>query len=666
MGNISFGTKEVSFHFAEDTGILRDVQTPFGRFATNSCLWKIHAKDRTYTIADMEHFTYTDTPKILKLNWSGKGIQVAVQLVLTRETVRWKIFVDMTDKTPLEQVIFPVLEGLTFGQEEYLLLPYQNGTLLKDPVENLFKKNVEIPFWLGRGKGAYINEYPAGFSYQFLAYYSAQKNGLYFATEDGDAYIKTFACQLNESGQGWDFSVTHYPENIGTVTSYAMPYDFVMETFHGDWITAGQRYRQWAIRQKWCGEKLSERQLPVAVTSVDLWRINHMNYALGTRTQEYFDTSVQFAEQLNCVLGLHWYGWNKSGHDVDYPEYIKEDRKAEGWPEELALWNRRFSEAGIFKIPYLNARLWEQKTKSWVAEGAYDAAVKERDGKPKSEPWDGYCLTAMCPASVLWQKKCRDLCEEYVRNPGFDGVYLDQVASFNAKLCFDPQHNHPVGGGVWWNSAYHSLLENVRNVLGDDKVITTESCCETYVDVFDLFLLLDTNFQRIGFNTVMEGLYSQSVPLFNMIYGAHALSYGSICRFSDQFDNFAYNLIRNTLWGMIPTVEGGTQEELDSPASEAHLHALKQVVAFYQANKSTFLYGRLVDVAQCGPETHKLEWEIDEVGLRTQMLPAVEAALWETNDGNRIAVAYNFSDYDLTVSVFGKTVMIAARSFHVS
>ena len=665
MHDLSFGTKDAMFYFAEDTGILAGIQTPFGQFAPNSCLWKVSAGNRTYTAADMEKFSCTRTSNLLKLNWSGTGIRVTVQLILVQGSVRWRIFVEMTDQTPVEQVLFPVFEGLTFEQEEYLLLPYQNGTLLKNPVENLFQKNVEVPFWLGRGRGGYINEYPAGFSYQFLAYYSAQKNGLYFATEDGEAYIKTFACQLSERGKGWDFSVTHYPENIGTATSYAMPYDFVLETFHGDWVTAGQRYRRWAVRQKWCAQKLSERQLPAGVTSVDLWRINHMNYALGTRTQEYFDTSVQLSRQLDCTLGLHWYGWNMGAHDVDYPEYISDEKKSEGWPAKLADWNRRFTEAGIYKIPYINARLWEQKTKSWAAECAYNAAVKERDGKPKTEPWHNYGLTPMCPASVLWQNKCRDLGEEYVLNPGFDGAYLDQVASFNAKLCFDPTHNHPIGGGVWWNASYHSLLENVRNVIGYDKVITTESCCETYVDVFDLFLLLDTNFQRFGFNTMREGLHSQPVPLFNMIYGSHALSYGSICRFSDDPANFAYNLVRNTLWGFIPTVEGGAQAELDSPASAAHWHTLKQVVAFYQENKTMFLYGRLLDVVQCGPETVTLDWEIDEVGRKTQTIPAVEAALWETADGKQRVAAYNFSDADVTVSVFGKTITIGAKAFRM-
>lgn len=663
MGIISFGTKDITFCFSEENGTLAGIQTAFGHFGANSRLWRVCVKDHVYTIEDMETFSYKCTPRILKLNWSGSGIKVTVQLVLVRETARWKIFVDMVDKTPIEQVQFPILDGLTFGQDEYLLLPYQNGVLLKNPVENLFKKNVEVPFWLGRGKGAYVNEYPAGYSYQFFAYYSAQKDGFYFATEDGDAYTKTVACQLSESGCGWDFLVTNYPENIGTATAYAMPYDFVLETFRGDWITAGQRYRQWAIQQKWCGRTLSERELPESVKAVDLWRINHMNYELGTRTQEYFDTSVQLRDQTEGVLGLHWYGWNMSGHDVDYPEYIKDEKKAEGWPAELAAWNQRFTAAGIKKIPYLNARLWEQKTESWKAEHAYDSAVKEWDGEPEAEPWMGYGLTAMCPASVLWQKKCQDLCEEYGLNLGFDGVYLDQVASFNAKLCFDPTHNHPIGGGTWWNASYHSLLENTRNVLGYDKVITTESCCETYVDVFDLFLLLDTNFQRVGFNTIMEGLHSRSVPLFNMIYGSHALSYGSICRFSDDPVCFAYNLIRNTLWGLIPTVEGGTQEELDAPSSAAHLQALKQAVSFYQANKSMFLYGRLVDVAQCGPETVNLKWEIDEVGLRVESIPAVEAAQWETPDGKHITIAYNFSDSEVTTSVFGQTVTIGAKSF---
>lgn len=665
MDNISFGTGNALFHFCKNTGILTGIETPFGIFAANSRLWAVSAADRTYTVADMETFSFTRTPRILKLHWQGRGIQVTVQLICAAETVRWKIFVDMTDKTPVEQVQFPIVEGLTFGGEAYLLLPYQNGTLLKNPVENLFQKQVEVPFWLGLGRGGYINEYPAGFSYQFIAFYSGEKNGLYFATEDGDAYIKTFACQLNESGKSWDYIVINYPENIGTVTSYAMPYDFVLETFRGDWVTAGQRYRRWAIRQKWCREKLSERRLPLGVEAVDLWRINHTNYALGTRTQEYFDTSVQLANQLDCTLGLHWYGWNMGAHDVDYPEYIGDEKKAAGWPAKLAEWNRRFTEAGIYKIPYINARLWEQKTKSWAAEVAYDAAVKERDGKPKCEPWNGYSLTPMCPASVLWQNKCRDLSEEYVLDPGFDGVYLDQVASFNAKLCFDPTHNHPIGGGVWWNASYHSLLENVRNLIGVDKVITTESCCETYVDVFDLFLLLDTNFQRFGFNTMMEGLYSQPVPLFNMIYGSHALSYGSICRLSDEPANFAYNLIRNILWGFIPTVEGCEQKELDAPASAEHLRILKQAVAFYRANKPMFLYGRLLDAKPCGPETVSLEWEIDEVGRRAQTIPAVEAALWETAEGNQLVAAYNFSDAAVTVSVFGKDLTLEANSFRL-
>ena len=127
---------------------------------------------------------------------------------------------------------------------------------------------------------------------------------------------------------------------------------------------------------------------------------------------------------------------------------------------------------------------------------------------------------------------------------------------------------------------------------------------------------------------------------------------GDICLFHSSFKSLG-------------TVEGGAQAELDSPASAAHWHTLKQVVAFYQENKTMFLYGRLLDVVQCGPETVTLDWEIDEVGRKTQTIPAVEAALWETADGKQRVAAYNFSDADVTVSVFGKTITIGAKAFRM-
>ena len=55
MHDLSFGTKDAMFYFAEDTGILAGIQTPFGQFAPNSCLWKVSAGNRTYTAADMKN-----------------------------------------------------------------------------------------------------------------------------------------------------------------------------------------------------------------------------------------------------------------------------------------------------------------------------------------------------------------------------------------------------------------------------------------------------------------------------------------------------------------------------------------------------------------------------------------------------------------------------------
>ena len=150
-----------------------------------------------------------------------------------------------------------------------------------------------------------------------------------------------------------DYVVTNHPENAGVTSVYYMPYDFVAEIFAGDWRDATLMYRSWAIRQKWCKRKLSEKKLPETVTDVNLWRINHTNPPLGMRYEEYFHTCRRLQKEIDPKLAIHWYGWNKQTHGYGYPNMVKEEDLEAGWMEEVAKMNRRFAENGIRKICYV-------------------------------------------------------------------------------------------------------------------------------------------------------------------------------------------------------------------------------------------------------------------------------------------------------------------------
>lgn len=670
MDYIVFGNEQTKLCFSRETGFLEKIEYKERTIGLHSKIWSVQTREGELGIEDMTDFRYECHDGVLKLFWMSDIAKVGVTVKNGEdEKLRWCINAEVSDGEAVRQVRFPILEGLNFDTENHLLITWQNGHLVKNPVDSFLCKGIEVPFWVGRGKYGYEAEYPANLSFQYGAFYG-KDYGYYFVTEDPDAYTKTFAYEYNKEKHAMDFSVINYPENMGKCTSYCMAYDFVLKMFEGDWQTATRYYRDWAINQKWCKEKLAHKKLPEALTKTDLWRINHTNYEFGTDTQAYFDSSVKIRDVIDCNLALHWYGWNMKSHDEDYPDYVSDEKKAEGWMEELTAWNRKFDAEGIVKIPYHNARLWEKKLKSWESENVLSAAIKDESGNLLDEPWmpdKGFELIPVCPATAMWQNKVVDCCREYGSEIGFDGVYLDQIGSFNATLCFDEKHPHPLGGGTWWNDSYHSMIRHCRDVLGDERLITTESCCETYIDVLDLMLVLDTCFQDVALNGIADAGSAVSLPLFNLIYGDYSLCYGSICKFSDPIENFELNMMRNTIWGFLPSIEGIDTQEIEN--GSAHLEITKRAVDFYKENKDIFLYGRLCEIPQyeC-TETCKVDWvaksDYGDEFPYTDIYPAICAAIWEKKNGDKCLFAYNYSNSAQKIEVAGKEYTIAEKSFY--
>ncbi|MBE7049656.1 MAG: hypothetical protein E7394_02670 [Ruminococcaceae bacterium] len=670
---IKIGNEKTTLIFDGEKGCLKSIQYGKNEISLLSRLWRVETNDGDIEIENMTSFSHQIYGNMLKLFWKNEKALITVTVRVEEcGKIYWSINADLSGSNGVGKVIFPIFEGLRFEKEDYLLIGYQNGTLLKNPVDSLLSKVDKYPFWMGRGSYAYENDYPSGLSYQYTAFYSLEEFGYYFATEDENANMKSFRWSYNKDLYAMDFSIINYPENMGKTTNYCMPYEFVLKMYEGDWQDATKLYRKWAIKQKWCKEKLSEKHIPENVLKTDLWRVNHTNGKLGTRTEEYYDTSLMLKDYLDCNIALHWYGWNLNHeHDWDSPDYFPDEVRKIGWPEKLKEWNKRFSDEGIVKIPYTNGRLWEKTTKSWDEFGVDTAAIKIESGEISNEPWSPLQrLVTICPTCALWQNKVMDMCREFAVDEGFDGVYLDQIASFNAMLCFDEKHPHPIGGGSWWNDSYHAMLRGVRSIMGKDRIITTESCCETYIDVFDLFLVLDTCFQHTALNSVMENGNSIPVPLFSMIYGDYALSYGSICCFPDNLDRFEYNYIKNILWGMIPSIEAGEMHELET--KKDYLDAVKRGTDFYKENKEDILYGRLLEIPKYSCDTFEITWQ-GENELKnnstytfTDKVPEISAVIWMDKNGNKKLYAYNFADKKSSMELYGKKYEIDAKSFSIA
>lgn len=96
-------------------------------------------------------------------------------------------------------------------------------------------------------------------------------------------------------------------------------------------------------------------------------------------------------------------------------------------------------------------------------------------------------FAVMCPHTQYWQRKIASVTDKLVNQYGTDGVYIDQIAaagvtaleschcSAGPRPCWDPTHNHSLGGGDHWVSGYRSMLQQVRQSVGNNAVLLTES-----------------------------------------------------------------------------------------------------------------------------------------------------------------------------------------------
>ena len=153
---------------------------------------------------------------------------------------------------------------------------------LEGPQRN---QRLAVPAWLGeqaadsrslffdaKGQARRLSwSYPGHLSMQCLAYYDDQ-HGLYAACNDTQALRKTFA-MWGTADRQIHFETIHYPLNLAREEKrYSLPYQVVLGAFQGDWLTAAERYRAWAVKQSWAEQSRLRRGLtPDWVLETGAW-----------------------------------------------------------------------------------------------------------------------------------------------------------------------------------------------------------------------------------------------------------------------------------------------------------------------------------------------------------------------------------------------------------
>jgi len=628
---------------------------------------RIYLKPEQATAFQVEELSSGD--KGLRLTWEGlpipggkdSSVEVVVRLDEGESISRWKITVDVPVGQNVGRVYFPRASGLRRQQNERLAVPTWMGQELANPRKQLAGST---------GKGGRLGwQYPGGVSMQCMAWYQNAGNGLYAACDDTGVRRKIFAF-WGTPGDKVHYEMVHFPESEGAGNRYQLPYSAVLGTFQGDWITAAELYRKWAVHQPWTKQsRMSRGLVPDWVLDTGLWVWNR------GRSPGVLPPAALLQEQLGLPVSVFWHWWHGCPYDTGFPEYLPPREGTEPFRAAVA----QAHQDDLHMIVYMNQRGWGLSTKSWEAEGAERYAVKAEDGKIRPEVYNIFtreALVSMCLATPFWRNKYAGLAEEAVNDLGVDGIYMDQACLH--KPCYDPNHGHPLGGGDSWMEGFRALSKDIRDRCQGDVpvVLAGEGVGEAWLPYLDLMLALQVSRERYSSPTTRW----EVIPFFHAVYHPSAVIYGNYSslvmppyddlwpkefapaeplalldrKFSRQF---YLEQARTFVWGQQPALSNFRPLLLEERKEE--MEYLMQLVRLRNQAKKYLLHGEFLrppklNVPEVTSEFSRLSiyaGQKDRLTTSQRSHPLALAGAWRAADGNVAIALASVADEPLSLSL---------------
>ncbi len=604
-------------------------------------------------------------PDALRLAWSGFGLasapDLAIEVVVRLDTETatgsvWDLTVHKSAGLALQEIRFPVIPAVAQQDDERLAVPHWMGELATDPRR-----------MLTAGKGRRIEwHYPGELSMQWLAWYRHDGPGLYIACDDPAARRKGMAVWGDEQKRV-SVEALHWPEQQAVFTPGPAPasgsgearnrwglgYGVRLGAFRGDWLTAAERYRAWAVEQPWSREsRLRKGLVPGWVHDTALWVWNR------GRSSQVLAPAAALQRELGLPVSVFWHWWHGCPYDAGFPEYLPPREGAESFRNALAEAHR----GGLRAMVYMNQRLWGMTTRSWVDENAARFAVKGPDGKIQPEVYNTFTrqpCASMCMGTAFWRGKYAGLAERAYRELGVDAIYMDQACS--SLACYDSGHGHPLGGGTYWIEGFQTLAADLRRRCGAPRPIALagEGCGEAWLPHLDLMLTLQVSRERYA--AIDDGW--EPVPLFHAVYHPYAVLYGNYSsltvppyddlwpaehapkaplelldrKFSRQF---ALEQARALVWGQQPTIANFLPSQLEDRAQEidyvVRLARTRRNALKYLA-QGTLLRGPAIDAPSVPIDFSRLSiyaGQGQRVRAFRKTVPAVVSVAWRAPDGD--------------------------------
>ena len=453
-------------------------------------------EDIAVYVKDSIHLTFSKPA-------DGIVVKIVCQARAGQSGFNWQMNIE--SDYSIENVRFPQVAVTRLGENTTALVPVGPGQMRPDA---------------GRTAFSYDGRYPSGWCSMPIMGVYQENNGLGFYCAVHDEWASTRELVLeSEPGTESIRIVFETPvPDIGKAKKYTFCGEGVWQLVREGWFEAAMVYKTWAREHaRWWPDLGKEGR-----EDTTLWMRELCAWAqTGGAPEQCVKDVKEFQEYLGVPCGFHWYNWHQIPFDNDYPHYFP---TKEGFAEAVA----DLQEHDVFVMPYINGRLWDSRDKGIedfeFTSRALPAVTKQVDGEPYKETYhskesDGspVYLGVMCPTTKLWQDTVKNLVLRLQNECGTRGVYIDQIAASAPKLCMDPTHGHPLGGGHWWTEGYWKMLQGIRDEMKKDRMITTECNADPFIRWMDGYLTW--HWQYDGAVPMFPAIYGGTVQMFGRSYG---------------------------------------------------------------------------------------------------------------------------------------------------
>ncbi len=475
--------------------------------------------------------------------------------------VRWRLSVKIPDTLVLEEVQFP-----------FVVLRAPLGNNVEDDAAAFGHTKggvIRTPGMMKVGSRVYGRQ-PGSLAAQFGCYYDARA-GFYTAAYDSKGYPKDFEMRRTADGveMGWN------PHCFAS-KSYAMDFDVVMTTFAStnkatptDWRDAADIYKEWALRQPWCATTFDKRRdIPAWMKSGPaMVRFGREWLAQPARIEKWLGDYWK-KEFLDAPLITAYWGWEKVENWVT-PDYFPAFPSDEQFTNLVA----RTRALGCHAFPWPSGYHWTLMYRKqddgsfyWDDRKRFDEvarphAVCQRDGKlyVRTPSWlAGGDTATMCPGdlwTVRWWNE--DISAPLARR-GCEMIQVDQVVGGGFPFCYNRQHAHPPGPGLWMTEVFTKQLRTMFSAcrkIERDAIVCVEEPNERFNHLVGIqdYRDCETSHEPAS---VFNYLYHEFLPTFQSNPHAGDTAMAAYCFANGQIPH----LVPSLRGGGLALSNGGFEE----------------------------------------------------------------------------------------------------------